>query len=184
MDNVKRIVGTEVFEELMQAHKVEFAAYSAGLDIYAQGNVREAMTLWRKQAEQGNMWARVQLVEILMQSGEEYEDEEAIYWLKKVAVENGNPSALQILGESYIDGELFDADIEAAWIYAQLLDDANDPDHWLPDVSSAMTEAQIVSATIKLHKIHQMQSINPIERLQRLCRSAQGLSQSHFSVKN
>ncbi len=172
MNNVKRIVGPEVFEELMQTHKVEFAAYSEGLEIYSQGNVNKAMPLWRELAEQGNMWARMQLIEILMQSEEG--DEEAIYWLKKVAIENGNPSALQILGESYIDGELLDPDIEAAWICAQLLDEANTPDHWLPDVSTAMTEAQIVSATIKLYKIHQMQYINPIERLQRLCRSAEG----------
>ena len=87
-------------------------------------NILEARTFFELAAEQGNVNARVNLADILRESGDEENAARAVYWYKKAA-DNGNVSAYFWLGMMYKDGIGTSINIEEAMKWFKIAADKN-----------------------------------------------------------
>jgi TPR repeat protein len=106
-------------EWLRRAAAQNYAPAQQILGAYCQteGKTDEALTWWRKAAEQGNAWSQFGLAVSYWQGKGVAEDPAAAAaWARKAAEQNDATAAL-LLGKVYASGEMRDARESAKWFF-------------------------------------------------------------------
>jgi TPR repeat protein len=85
----------------LAAHAGPAEDFAAAESEFARGDLKAAMTLWRKAAEAGHALSMAHMADILDKS--DY-DEEAVQWYRKSA-EQGEAAGIFGLGQMYAKGE-------------------------------------------------------------------------------